>query len=86
MGTVVGSLVDRGYGLAWRVLDAQHHGVPQRRRRIVLVGHRGAPGMHLQRYFLTPRAAAGILRRSERRSRPIPEKLRAALLRVSQQQ
>jgi hypothetical protein len=44
------------------------------------------PGMHLQRYFLTPRAAAGILRRSERRSRPIPEKLRAALLRVSQQQ
>lgn len=43
MGTVVGSLVDRGYGLAWRVLDAQHHGVPQRRRRIVLVGHRGAP-------------------------------------------
>jgi DNA (cytosine-5)-methyltransferase 1 len=25
------------------VLDAQHFGVPQRRRRVVIVGHLGAP-------------------------------------------
>lgn len=31
-----------GYGLAWRVLDAQFFGVAQRRRRIFLVGHLGA--------------------------------------------
>ena len=43
MGAVVGSLADLGYGLAWRVLDAQHFGVPQRRRRVVIVGHLGAP-------------------------------------------
>ena len=30
-----------GYGLAWRVLDAQYFGVPQRRRRIFLVGYFG---------------------------------------------
>lgn len=27
-----------GYGVCWRVLDAQYFGVPQRRRRVVIVG------------------------------------------------
>ena len=43
MGAVVGSLAELGYGLAWRVLDAQYFGVPQRRRLVVIVGHLGAP-------------------------------------------
>ena len=43
MGAVVGSLGDLGYGVAYRVLDAQHHGVPQRRRRVFFVGHFGEP-------------------------------------------
>lgn len=30
-----------GYGWAYRVLDAQHFGVPQRRRRVFVVGHLG---------------------------------------------
>lgn len=30
-----------GYGMAWRVLDAQFFGVAQRRRRVFLVGHLG---------------------------------------------
>jgi DNA (cytosine-5)-methyltransferase 1 len=29
------------YGVAWRVLDAQYFGVPQRRRRVFLVGYLG---------------------------------------------
>ena len=29
------------YGIAWRVLDAQYFGVPQRRQRIFVVGHLG---------------------------------------------
>ena len=35
------SMDDLGYGLAWRVLDAQFFGVAQRRRRVFLVGHFG---------------------------------------------
>ena len=36
-GAFLGALVELGYGFAWRVLDAQHFGVPQRRRRVFLV-------------------------------------------------
>lgn len=32
-----GYIVGNGYSIAWRVLDAQHWGVPQRRKRIFLV-------------------------------------------------
>ena len=34
-------LAELGYGFAYRVLDAQYFGVPQRRRRIFVVGHIG---------------------------------------------
>lgn len=35
--TNAGSIVGDGYSICWRTLDAQYHGVPQRRRRIFLV-------------------------------------------------
>lgn len=41
MGAVVGSLVDSGYGVAWRVLDSQFFGLAQRRKRVFIVGHLG---------------------------------------------
>jgi len=41
MGTVIRALEERGYSIAWRVLDAQHFGVAQRRRRVFIVGHLG---------------------------------------------
>ena len=40
-GTLIRTLADIGFGLAWRVLDAQYFGVPQRRRRVFVVGHLG---------------------------------------------
>ena len=39
-GVVLGTMADLGYSLGWRVLDAQHFGVPQRRRRVFVVGRR----------------------------------------------
>ena len=36
-----GCIVGEGYSIAWRVLDAQHWGVPQRRKRIYLVADFG---------------------------------------------
>ena len=41
--TVLAALDELGYGVAWRVLDAQFFGVPQRRRRVFIVGHLGGP-------------------------------------------
>jgi DNA (cytosine-5)-methyltransferase 1 len=40
-GSIIGGLAELGYGCAWRVLDAQFLGVPQRRRRVFVVGHLG---------------------------------------------
>lgn len=40
-GSFLGGLVELGYGFAYRVLDAQYFGVPQRRRRVFVVGHLG---------------------------------------------
>lgn len=40
-GTFLGALGEIGYGFAYRVLDAQYFGVPQRRRRVFVVGHLG---------------------------------------------
>jgi len=37
-GTFLTALGDIGYGFAYRVLDAQYFGVPQRRRRVFVVG------------------------------------------------
>ncbi len=47
-GAILGGMVELGYGFAYRVLDAQHvrvdgfgRAVPQRRRRVFVVGHLG---------------------------------------------
>ena len=37
-GSFLGLLGELGYGFAYRVLDAQYFGVPQRRRRVFVVG------------------------------------------------
>lgn len=36
-GSLLGAVAELGYGFTYRVLDAQHFGVPQRRRRVFVV-------------------------------------------------
>ncbi|MFI7448149.1 DNA cytosine methyltransferase [Nonomuraea sp. NPDC049714] len=59
MGLVLGSLGDRGYGFAYRVLDAQYHGVPQQRRRVIIVGRAGADARGPVQVLLEPEGGAG---------------------------
>jgi DNA (cytosine-5)-methyltransferase 1 len=40
-GSILGGMVELGYGFAYRVLDAQYFGVAQRRRRVFVVGRLG---------------------------------------------
>lgn len=50
--TTAGAIVGNGWSVAWRVLDAQFWGVPQRRRRIALVadfGGQSAPEILFER-------------------------------------
>lgn len=62
-----------GYGLAWRILDAQFFGVAQRRRRLFLVPPPSA-------YSLSRRACEGILNRARKRGRALPKRLEEALV------
>lgn len=41
-GALIGALEQCGYSLAWGVLDAQHFGSSQRRKRVFVVGYLGA--------------------------------------------
>jgi DNA (cytosine-5)-methyltransferase 1 len=41
MGIVITALVERRYGVCWRVLDSQNFGVAQRRRRVFIVASLG---------------------------------------------
>ena len=69
----VSALDELGYGLAWAVLDAQWFGVPQRRKRLFLVGRLGdwrGPGAVL----FEPGRVCGNppARRSKREGNPSP--------------
>ena len=57
--TVVHDLARLGYGFCWRVLDARHFGVPQRRRRVVIVGRLGDTGAAPAQVLLEPEGLPG---------------------------
>jgi DNA (cytosine-5)-methyltransferase 1 len=65
MAAVVEALVERGYGIAYRVLDAQHFGVPQRRRRVFIVGSLGDNGATPAKILALGEGRAGYLESSK---------------------
>jgi DNA (cytosine-5)-methyltransferase 1 len=63
-GAFLGGLAELGYGFAYRVLDAQFFGVPQRRRRVFVVGYLGD----------WRRAAAVLFERHSLQGHPAPSR------------
>lgn len=51
---VLDDLAGLGMGFCWRVLDAQHFGVPQRRRRVFIVGRAGGDARGPVQVLLEP--------------------------------
>ena len=65
-----------GWSLAYRTLDAQYWGVPQRRQRIFLVADFG--GQCAGKILFEPQSLSGILRRAKLRNRKLTHPLRTA--------
>ena len=63
-GAVLRALVDRGYGVTYRVLDAQYFGVPQRRRRVFIVGCLGDTGATTSEILALSEGLSGYLEQS----------------------
>ena len=63
-GAFLGGLAELGYGWAYRILDAQFFGVPQRRRRVFVVGYLGD----------WRRAAAVLFERASLSGHPAPSR------------
>lgn len=64
---------------AWRVFDAQHFGLAQRRKRVFVVASAIGGGLIPQKYYLSVKACLGILARAKRRGKILPDSLKVAL-------
>ena len=53
-GSITGAMAQFGYVFGWRVLDAQYFGVPQRRRRVFLVGCASGQSEHIRQILFEP--------------------------------
>ena len=73
-GTILGGLAQLRYGFAYAVLDAQHFGVPQRRRRVFIVGHSGGDWKRAGAVLFNSESVFGNLEESRKKRRELKRK------------
>lgn len=74
-----GMVRSRECNIVWRTLDARFWGVPQRRRRVFLVVDY-TKKITSKKYYLSPKACLGILRRARTRKKELPREMRRVLV------
>jgi DNA (cytosine-5)-methyltransferase 1 len=79
MGAVIGALVKRRYGVAYRVLDAQHFGVPQRRRRVFIVGCAGDSGRTPAEILALTESSIGNFSKSRKKKQSFTESIDSSI-------
>jgi DNA (cytosine-5)-methyltransferase 1 len=75
MAVVIEALVERGYRVGWRVLDAQYFGVPQRRRRVFIVGCLRDSGRTPEEILNISQSRAGYLEASKSKGKDTARKI-----------
>jgi len=78
-GSIVGALGQLGYGWAYRVLDAQYFGVPQRRRRVFLVAHSSGDSRRCAEVLFEPESLRGDTKARRRTGKDAPADAGASL-------
>ena len=71
-GAFLGALGQLGYGFAYRVLDAQHFGVPQRRRRVFVVAHSSGDPRRAGAVLFEPESLRGDTKARKRTGQDAP--------------
>ena len=75
MAAVLEALVERGYRIGYRVLDAQYFGVPQRRRRVFIVGSFGNSGITPEKVLAIAEGRARYLEAGTQKRESITRKI-----------
>ena len=72
-GSFLGALGQLGYGFAYRVLDAQYFGVPQRRRRVFVVAHSSGDSRRAVEILFEPENLSGNHKTSRKKGQGIAD-------------